>query len=675
MTDNNTSRLLKSFVANTIDVYDDATIQRFIVDSRLNTDNLFQHPLTKLNVLYNLVWNEIYGTYATKKDFKDFVTRTLQYSTDIDAQNQIPLNHNTIEKILSHEPFFILRLGVLASKLQSVKDKATQMLVMCNNKHDIVRVMERKWMHRFNVDNTSSVDEPVLRTFIRCSINPSVQAVNITWSSISQYTSVNAGIDDDDMQHMSNMELVQYHMFRDNRFLLQLCTYNVIIGSNLNVHDKVDVRYLIDTLVKETQRQVMFLEIIKNPEELDSGLITTANVYRMHPCILCILPKIASHFTLIVTNKVDLWPRLGVTKQCSSLLAIDNDKDSDFEYTSYASDYGKLFTTALQHANPRKSIYFVPSHKNIDSEASVDIICSIWKQYLSIASCPFKTNNHRMNTMLLTHFIASYLANHISDMKTILQQYKHQDDMKQCSLVIVDSRYNVMSVISSMISFYNVVRHRKNDNINFNLKIYTTEAASKKYIDMLTKMGFSDAYYKIESMVHLDVPLFTIETYNALLKSCDFWKSIGTPTCIIIQDDGMLLNGQDIQDFLGYDYVGAPWVDTQENAYIKQFINAELVGNGGFSVRNTNKMIEICTKYEHEKRQLFFHNINEIPEDVYFVKHLVKDGCRVAPHNVARKFAVEQVVQLKPVGFHKFWPYHSPEVAQTLFEHFLMHGS
>jgi hypothetical protein len=96
-----------------------------------------------------------------------------------------------------------------------------------------------------------------------------------------------------------------------------------------------------------------------------------------------------------------------------------------------------------------------------------------------------------------------------------------------------------------------------------------------------------------------------------------------------------------------------------------------MVGKGGFSLRNVGKMIEVCETYESDKKTLFYHNINEIPEDVYFVKHLHSMKGNIAPFEVARKFSVEQVMTNNPAGFHKFWLYNLPINVDRLFESFL----
>ena len=63
----------------------------------------------------------------------------------------------------------------------------------------------------------------------------------------------------------------------------------------------------------------------------------------------------------------------------------------------------------------------------------------------------------------------------------------------------------------------------------------------------------------------------------------------------------LLFLKNNIENFIEYDYIGAPWENSQHGYY---------VGNGGFSLRNKNLMIQILEQYELEN--LF--------EDIFFSK-------------------------------------------------------
>jgi hypothetical protein len=129
------------------------------------------------------------------------------------------------------------------------------------------------------------------------------------------------------------------------------------------------------------------------------------------------------------------------------------------------------------------------------------------------------------------------------------------------------------------------------------------------------------------------------EEYNDLLCSQDFWKKIkscGAKNALIFQSDTLLLKNN-LDDFLHYDYVGAPW-------HVKWMGMIE-VGNGGLSLRNVDKMLHIskyCPRLQYMKN-----------EDVYFGYWCIMREFKIAPVDVAKMFSVETVYYESPCGLHK----------------------
>ncbi|MFA6524086.1 MAG: DUF5672 family protein [Candidatus Paceibacterota bacterium] len=116
------------------------------------------------------------------------------------------------------------------------------------------------------------------------------------------------------------------------------------------------------------------------------------------------------------------------------------------------------------------------------------------------------------------------------------------------------------------------------------------------------------------------------EEYSKFLikKLNDF---VDTEFVLIIQYDGFILNPNAWTDeFLKYDYIGAPWwYDDEYN-----------VGNGGFSLRS-KKLLDILQKDNFIQQ---FH-----PEDHCICRiygdYLKKQGIVFAPELVASKFSIE----------------------------------
>ena len=123
---------------------------------------------------------------------------------------------------------------------------------------------------------------------------------------------------------------------------------------------------------------------------------------------------------------------------------------------------------------------------------------------------------------------------------------------------------------------------------------------------------------------------FNVDDYNELFKSVKFWDSLPYNKVLIFQTDSMLLK-EGIEDFLEWDYVGAPW----------KFQNHG--GNGGLSLRSVEVMRYICENYSFSIRN----------EDVLFcdIMHVDKIG-KLAPREVCKKFACEAIFEYGTIGYH-----------------------
>lgn len=119
---------------------------------------------------------------------------------------------------------------------------------------------------------------------------------------------------------------------------------------------------------------------------------------------------------------------------------------------------------------------------------------------------------------------------------------------------------------------------------------------------------------------------------------------------LVIQWDGHVLNAQAWSDeFLGFDYIGAPWPHLPA---------PHDVGNGGFSLRS-RRLLELLREPQFPP---------EHPEDVCIgVRYrpaLEARGLRFADAALARRFSVEEgSLESRPFGFHG--PFHLPEVLDT----------
>jgi hypothetical protein len=147
-----------------------------------------------------------------------------------------------------------------------------------------------------------------------------------------------------------------------------------------------------------------------------------------------------------------------------------------------------------------------------------------------------------------------------------------------------------------------------------------------------------------------------VRGYNRLLKSPWFWRLLQADYALIFQSDSIIL-GNNIEDFLEYDYVGAPWHRENEiwsGAQANLIRASDGVGNGGLSLRRVESMIAVAEEYGADSP-------DEENEDIFFVVGLLKKGYRIAPRDVAYRFAQEvpcsDLAQVKPFGLHAAWYY------------------
>ena len=138
---------------------------------------------------------------------------------------------------------------------------------------------------------------------------------------------------------------------------------------------------------------------------------------------------------------------------------------------------------------------------------------------------------------------------------------------------------------------------------------------------------------------NLYIDNFTIEQYNDIITSKDFWEELKGENILIFQIDSIVCNYDEdfINECCNYGFVGAPvkkWDIPWQN--------------GGLSLRKKSLMIKAI-----EDKQL---GESFWPEDRYFT-FLKKDITNPAPYHIANKFSVEKYYYEKPFGIHKCWMY------------------
>jgi hypothetical protein len=143
--------------------------------------------------------------------------------------------------------------------------------------------------------------------------------------------------------------------------------------------------------------------------------------------------------------------------------------------------------------------------------------------------------------------------------------------------------------------------------------------------------------------------------YSDLFFNPRFYDYIPTEMFLIFQTDSMIIpeNKHRIYEYMEYDYVGAPWPDTN-------YVTPLQVGNGGFSLRRKSKMLELLSHNDADylKHKNISRAVNHYVEDVFFCG-MYHEGIHVnkPSYQKASEFAIESVYSKNPFAVHAVWKY------------------
>jgi hypothetical protein len=145
--------------------------------------------------------------------------------------------------------------------------------------------------------------------------------------------------------------------------------------------------------------------------------------------------------------------------------------------------------------------------------------------------------------------------------------------------------------------------------------------------------------------------------YSNILKDKEFWKDIEYEHILVFQHDSFVLR-KGIEEFLQYDYIGAPWYwaygDYRDKRY-KDLKDFKKGGNGGFSLRKKSAMMKLIEQNprDYEYEDMFFSNA--LSEDIEL--------------DIKKRFAVESIFYDDPLGVHHITKYlKTEEIKKILFK-------
>jgi hypothetical protein len=157
-------------------------------------------------------------------------------------------------------------------------------------------------------------------------------------------------------------------------------------------------------------------------------------------------------------------------------------------------------------------------------------------------------------------------------------------------------------------------------------------------------------------IIKTDFDNLTPSQYSKFLASQKFWNYFSGNKILIYQEDALIFK-KNIEDFLQWDYIGAPWPTNSKN-------NKNDVGNGGLSLRSKNVMLKIINSISIEQTKInnstieYMKNTKSevLPEDVYFSKNIEDLNIgKLADRYNAFKFSTESIYNENSFGGHNFW--------------------
>lgn len=785
---------MRLILSEILDIYPtNQQVSQLVTNGKVNTKKLLEeNTILHLSVVYGTLWNFIYKTYPTKKDFTIFFT-----SQPDSLKSQIG-SDQVADQILNS--FFPLKLGLVANfQLPQVAAFYKETCGKLRDNTFITNYIYDKLMYRYQIPKetftSSEYTTPNIILTVLNVIKKSKSKLQLSNNITTHINPISTSFVQDivfskeDQDFMSEQEKTQYIIMQDMHFLrklignstifLDVTTIPMLLKQTLQtITESIDTEHL--NIFYDTNNSMMkefFSTECKDFIDPHFTFPCSSKEYHLLPQIskhhitissqniqpqykpLCVNPQnaiytlfdpahsmspLASTFTNYYNRCVNIssklsfqHPSLKTYIAWPEITSISDSSDSpsstplsvyiskkDIESLNNKVDFSKLVVNheiqqvqtsdivididgnidpcvylplgcvpILKHPNSLVHHAFngfiIPStNNNVSLEEYIahtlqklmdnhehliamkrinrnyshlcrkDMAQLVWKTHFK-SSCPHKSMNTKNSILIFFDFTYKYFAKKLVPISS--NDSASTNVAQQHCVFLIDNRSNPLSILSTLFTMANIEDHQ------FALRIYTSKSALSYYKEHLGHIA------QIYHLPQLDKKKFHIDIYNSILMDPTFWKDLlSYQKCLIIQDDGLILR-PGVSKFLDYDFLGAPWAPVQDNDFLKAH-TINMIGNGGLSLRNIKLMHDITTKYEQEKKHLFYKNVNNIPEDVYFAtcikKYIQEENRRdikIPTPQEALQFSSEEALNMDCIGVHKMWVYQHPEHVQTYF--------
>ena len=304
-----------------------------------------------------------------------------------------------------------------------------------------------------------------------------------------------------------------------------------------------------------------------------------------------------------------------------------------------------------------------------------DVFLWAWKGLLS-TRCPTRTGSPEDGHLLHSRFVLIGAAVGLASSAGAGRLMAPFDmPASECrGILIVENREDPGAALAAVVSAGNLPVGDRREMRRWRVVVACPDHAWPFYRSALACFGGALRRVRL-SDAELPGRCFEIEAYNRLCKSSSFWDRVSEhcSAVLTVQGDGLLARRgiEAIPLFADLfsggaggaggsggkrlvEYAGAPW---REHPWLVRRVGPDLVGNGGFSVRDVQACANACREAEASGKTAAIYTMAphmSEPEDVFFSSRL-----RTASFDEAKRLSVEQVMCESAVGYHQFWRYHS----------------
>lgn len=608
---------MESFLLEVYDLPDlDSIDLEHIVNKQLNNtldyQVLFQDENIHKNLCFCWVWKRVFGVYPSKVAVHIFASCVP--SADF-ASIHAYLQAHTFCRFLPRDQYVHLSVEFDAYKqqLQSVMTVKEEIIKKLHDRFNVQYTFEKLsnvslyTIYQSLVPNGEYYKEQK-EAIQQIKTNPLVNTQHQHTALFSRFKALNV------------YECIS-HIITEDYFLMRMIWGNNILVVKEGLPDVV-TRQVIKSLIKVlTPNGRRLITIMSNPPSNVFNLNLDSELFRA-------LPRVFNK-TVHVTHEINSLTRFS---------------QAVYIFTTCTHDVQMEATTVFLQCNeqdivPNKML-LLPCITDTWIMKGLDSIINVYLQ----GPNPFGLAESYYGIGAYSWAVHSILTRLVNQ-NGITKKLKFNVGARN-SVVLIDSRPNILSVISIVMTVLNIDPHV------WTVTVMTSIDSATFYKECL------GSNISIITLPALSTMPFTIDDYNTVMKCPNTWNHLQTfDHVLIIQDDGMLLR-QGVENLLyKYDYVGAPWPDLPVNNPVKR-TNKDLVGNGGLSLRVPRIMYEIANRYQGEAIELFNNGLQPIPEDIFYAIHVPMHNGRIAPRNIASEFSTEQIYSnTGSLGIHKPWAY------------------